>query len=31
MNKPSYGVIVGRFQCHELHDGHLELFRIVQP
>jgi len=30
MNKPSYGVIVGRFQCHELHDGHMELFRIVR-
>lgn len=29
MNKPSYGVIVGRFQVHELHDGHLELFRAV--
>src|SRR5208337_4934210 len=30
MNKPSYGVIVGRFQVHELHDGHLELFRQVK-
>lgn len=29
MNKPSYGVIVGRFQVNELHDGHMELFRIV--
>ena len=30
MDKPSFGVIVGRFQCHELHDGHMELFRIVR-
>lgn len=30
MNKPNYGVIVGRFQVNELHDGHMELFRIVR-
>jgi bifunctional NMN adenylyltransferase/nudix hydrolase len=28
-NKPSYGIIVGRFQVHNLHEGHLELFRQV--
>jgi bifunctional NMN adenylyltransferase/nudix hydrolase len=28
-NKPSYGIIVGRFQVHYLHEGHLELFRQV--
>lgn len=28
--KPSVGVIVGRFQVPELHDGHLELFRAVR-
>ena len=28
--KPSFGVIVGRFQVHELHDGHMELFRAVR-
>jgi len=27
--KPTFGVIVGRFQVHELHDGHMELFRHV--
>lgn len=30
INKPSYGVIVGRFQVPYLHDGHLELFKAVQ-
>lgn len=30
MNKPSFGCLVGRFQVHELHDGHMELFRIVK-
>jgi bifunctional NMN adenylyltransferase/nudix hydrolase len=30
MSKPSWGVIVGRFQVHELHDGHMELFRAVR-
>jgi bifunctional NMN adenylyltransferase/nudix hydrolase len=30
MTKPSFGVLVGRFQVHELHDGHLEIFRIVR-
>lgn len=29
-NKPSYGVIVGRFQVHELHEGHMELIRAVK-
>lgn len=29
-DKPSWGVIVGRFQVHELHDGHMELFRAVR-
>lgn len=30
MSKPSYGVIVGRFQVNYLHDGHMELFRQVR-
>jgi bifunctional NMN adenylyltransferase/nudix hydrolase len=30
MIKPSFGVIVGRFQVHELHEGHKELFRQVK-
>jgi bifunctional NMN adenylyltransferase/nudix hydrolase len=30
MNKPSYGVIVGRFQVHELHEAHRELIRLVR-
>lgn len=30
MTKPSFGVIVGRFQVHELHDGHMELIRTVR-
>jgi bifunctional NMN adenylyltransferase/nudix hydrolase len=29
MITPDIGIIVGRFQVHELHDGHMELFRIV--
>lgn len=28
--KPSYGVIIGRFQVNDLHDGHMELFRQVR-
>jgi bifunctional NMN adenylyltransferase/nudix hydrolase len=29
MSKPSYGVIVGRFQINALHDGHIDLFQQV--
>lgn len=29
-SKPSYGFIVGRFQVHALHDGHLELINLVR-
>lgn len=29
-SRPSFGVLVGRFQVHELHDGHMELFRIIR-
>jgi len=28
--KPDYGIIVGRFQVHALHDGHLELINLVR-
>jgi bifunctional NMN adenylyltransferase/nudix hydrolase len=28
--KPSYGIIIGRFQVDTLHDGHKELFRQVK-
>jgi bifunctional NMN adenylyltransferase/nudix hydrolase len=27
--KPNFGIIVGRFQVHKLHEGHEELFRAV--
>lgn len=30
MSKPSYGILVGRFQVHDLHEGHMELFRAVR-
>jgi bifunctional NMN adenylyltransferase/nudix hydrolase len=30
MIKPSYGIIVGRFQVNDLHPGHMELFREVR-
>jgi bifunctional NMN adenylyltransferase/nudix hydrolase len=30
METPSFGFIVGRFQVHDLHDGHLELIRAVR-
>jgi len=29
MVKPSYGIIVGRFQVHELHQGHIQLIQAV--
>lgn len=29
MNKPSFGVVVGRFQVNNLHEGHWELLKAV--
>ena len=29
LNKPSYGICVGRFQVNDLHEGHMELFRQI--
>lgn len=29
-DKPSYGVLVGRFQVHDLTEGHMELIRTVR-
>lgn len=29
IQKPTYGIIVGRFQVHQLHEGHMELFKMV--
>ena len=30
MDAPNFGVLVGRFQVHEMHDVHMELIRIVR-